>query len=51
MYIITAKALHSKVIYKAVPLYNLNLDLDLLVRHLNWNEAQRNTKSISLKIP
>lgn len=50
VYAVAAKALHPKIIYKAVFLNNLNLCFYLLIRYLQWNKTKSNTETIAFKI-
>ncbi len=48
-YVVRTKALHAEIVNEAVFLHIVDIDFDLLLRYLIWNESKCNRKSITLQ--
>ena len=48
-YVVGAKALHAEIVDEAMFLHIADIDFDLLLRYLIWNESECNRESIALQ--
>ena len=48
-YVVRAKALHAEIVNKAMFLHIVDIDFDLLLRYLIWNEPECNRESVALQ--